>query len=310
MTAPRPFLAQQAPVAFQPTVLEWRSGPLDWRGPARSGGYLGIIGRRAAAFGTEVGSFEVWAWPLRLLHGFELLFQTPMYAEPVRGRDIARQVEVTPAGATIVYVHPAFTVRQRLFAPLDEPAIAMVLEVEAVRPLEIIARFRSDFQYAWPGAMGGQYIFWNAAERAFVLSESRRQHNAFVGSPFATRATVHPAHQLPDAPSELRIAVGDQEPVPMPRPGEPAGRLVNVISRGIPIVMVGQIAPRDTVLATYRRVLARLPELYRARAAHAESVVSRTLGVSDTAVDRLVRWASLNLDEAMVCNPDLGCGPG
>lgn len=309
VTAPRPFLAQQAPVAFQPTVLEWRSGPLDWRGPARSGGYLGIIGRRAAAFGTEVGSFEVWAWPLRLLHGFELLFQTPMYAEPVRGRDIARQVEVTPAGATIVYVHPAFTVRQRLFAPLDEPAIAMVLEVEAVRPLEIIARFRSDFQYAWPGAMGGQYIFWNAAERAFVLSESRRQHNAFVGSPFATRATVHPAHQLPDAPSELRIAVGDQEPVPMPRPGEPAGRLVNVISRGIPIVMVGQIAPRDTVLATYRRVLARLPELYRARAAHAESVVSRTLGVSDTAVDRLVRWASLNLDEAMVCNPDLGCGP-
>lgn len=301
--------ARQAQSHPEPVVLDWREGALDWRGSARPAGYVSVIGRRAAAFGTETGQFEVWTWPLRLVHGFELLFQTPMYAEPVRGRDIAREVVVTPAGVTIVYVHPAFTVRQRVFAPVDEPAVAMVLEVEAIRPMEIIARMRSDLQYAWPGGLGGQYIFWNASERAFVVSESRRQHNAFIGSPYATRATVHAAHQLPEAPSEIRIAVGDQEPVPMPRPGEPAGRLVNVIARGIPIVMVGQIAPRDTVLATYRRVLASLPALYRARLAHADSVLAGTLSVSDTAFDRLVRWASLNLDEAMVCNPDLGCGP-
>jgi glycogen debranching enzyme len=301
-------LPAQAP-AFQPAILEWRSGPLDWRGPARRGAYVGVIGRRAAAFGTETGGFEVWTWPLRLLTGFELDFQTPMYGEPVRGRDVARSVEITPAGATITYAHSAFTVRQRIFALVREPAVAMVLEVEAVRPMEVIARFRADFQYAWPGAMGGQYVFWNDVEKTFILSESRRRHNAVVGSPFATRATVHPAHQLPDAPSEIRIAVGDQEPVPMPRPGEPAGRLVNVVSRGIPIVMVGAAQPRDTVLAIYRRVLARLPQLYAERVAHADSVMDRLLGVDDPAMDRLLRWAELNLDEAMVCNPDLGCGP-
>jgi len=184
-----------------------------------------------------------------------------------------------------------------------------VLEVEAIRPLEIIARFRADLEYAWPAGMGGQYVFWDDALKAFILSESRRAHNAVVGSPFATSATVHPAHQLPDAPSEIRIAVGDQTPVPMPRPGEPAGRLVNVVSRGIPIVIAGRLGPRDSALATYRRVLAGLPALYAARAAHADSVVAGTLGISDAVQDRLVRWAELNLDEAMVCNPDLGCGP-
>ncbi len=56
------------------------------------------------------------------------------------------------------------------------PAVVMVLEVEAIRPLEIIARFRSDLQYAWPGGMGGQYVFWSDADTAFVMSESRRQH--------------------------------------------------------------------------------------------------------------------------------------
>ncbi len=302
----------QTPRPFEPTPLEWRESALDWRGPARAGGYLSAIGRRAAAFGTEVGGFEVWAWPLKLLHGFELDFATPLYADPVRGRDVARDVVVSPAGVTITYVHPAFTVRQRIFAPVDEPAVAMVLEVEAIRPLEVVARFRSALQYAWPGGMGGQYIFWNDAEKAFVLSESRRQHNAIVGSPFATRATVNPAHALPDAPSEIRIAVGDQTPVAMPRPGEPAGRLVNVLSRGIPIVIVGQIAPRDTVLATYRRVLANLPRLYAARLAHTDSLLAGTLAArSDAAPDmeRWTRWAEINLDEAMVCNPDLGCGP-
>lgn len=299
----------QAAGAFQPSPLGWVAGPYALRGPARPGGYVGVEGRKAAAFGTEVGEFEVWAWPLRILRGFELAFQTPMYADPVRGRDVARSVEVTPAGATITYVHPAFTVRQRVFAPLSEPAIAMVLEVEAIRPMEIIASFKSDLQLAWPGGFGGQYIYWRDDLNAFLVSESRRQVSALVGSPFATRATTHPAHALPDAPSEIRIAVGDQTPVPMPRPGEPAGRLVNVVSRGIPIVIVGQIAPRDTVVATYRRVLAGLPRLYGERVAHADSLVAGTLGVDDPRADAVVRWAELNLDEALVCNPDLGCGP-
>ena len=304
---PAPVAPAQSP--FQPAVLNWVTGPLALSGPARPGGYVGVEGRRAAAFGTETGALEVWAWPLKLLHDFALSFQTPLYADPIRGADIARTVEITPAGATIVYVHPAFTVRERLFAPIDEPAVAIVLEVEAVRPLEIVASFRSDLQLAWPGGLGGQYIFWNDEEKTFVLSESRRQFNAFVGSPFATRATTNPAHALPDAPSEMRIAVGDQAPVAMPRPGEPAGRLINVVSRGIPIVIVGQIAPRDTVLATYHRVLARLPQLYAARVAHEDSVLAGAAGFGDTVVDRRARWAELNLDEALVCNPDLGCGP-
>ena len=180
-------------------------------------------------------------------------------------------MEITPAGATIVYVHPAFTVTERLFAPLDQPAVVAVLEVDAVRPIEIIAQFRPDLQYAWPGGMGGQYVAWDDAEKAFVLSESRRQVNGFFGSPSATWATNNPSHMLADAPSELHIAVGDQGAVAMPRPGEPAGRLTLVHAAGIPIVMVGAVAPRDSVRRIYRRVLAGIEALYGARAAHAQA---------------------------------------
>jgi len=293
-----------------PISLSWRRFDVDLTGPARPWGYVSAIGRRAVLMGTETGSFEAWAWPLKLLHGFELVFKTPLSDQPLSGRDIARTVTISPAGATIVYTHSAFTVTERVFAPLDQPAVVAVLEVEAVRPIEIIARFRPDLQFAWPGGFGGQYVFWDDAERAFVLSESRRQVNGFFGSPSTTWATNNPSHMLADAPSELHIAVGDQGPVAMPRPGEPAGRLTEVHAAGIPIVMVGAIASRDSVRAIYRQVLGHVAELYAARAAHAQAVLDSTVVFEspDPRLDLAVRWAILNLDEAMACNPDLGCG--
>src|SRR5713101_5885469 len=307
MFAPALLAAQEAP---RPISLAWRRFGVDLSGPARISGYLSAIGRRAALLGTETGSFEAWAWPLKLLHGFELKFQTPLYDSPVLGRDIARRVEVTPAGVSVVYVHPAFTVIERLFAPVGEPAVVAILEVDAVRPIEIIAQFRPDLQYAWPAGMGGQYVLWDDSEKAFVLSESRRQANGFFGSPAATWATNNPSHMLADAPSELHIAVGDQGRVAMPKPGEPAGRLTQVHAAGIPIVIVGAVAPRDSVRAIYRRVLRTAEALYAARATHAQAVLDSTLVLEspDTLLDLAVRWAELNLDAALACNPDLGCG--
>ena len=252
---------------------------------------------RAVAFGDMPRKPVVLAPDRRRAIVHELI-ATLYPDEP--SRDIARRVEVTPAGATIVYVHPAFTVTERLFAPLNEPAVVAVLEVDAVRPLEILARFRPDLQYAWPAGLGGQYVFWDDREKAFVLSESRGQVNGFFGSPSATWATNNPSHMLADAPSELHIAAGgaDQMAIAMPKPGEPAGRLTDAHAggAGIPIVIVGAVAPRDTVRAIYRRVLRTAEALYAARAAHAQALLDSTLVLDspDSVLDRAVRWMVSN----------------
>lgn len=291
------------PITVTPTGVELT-------GPARPDGYVSAIGRRAIAMGTERGGFEIWTWPVKLLHGFELRFQTPLFSEPLAARNLARTVEVTPTGPVISYTHPAFTVRQRVFAALNEPAVVMLLDVDAVRPVEILAEFTSDLELAWPAGVGGQYVFWDDGQKAFVLSESQRKLNALVGSPFTTSATNQPAHDVPDAPSQLRIQVGDSAHTAMPRPGEPAGKLSPLHLRGIPIVIVGGALPRDTVKAIYRRVLAEIPRLYQEREAHAREVLDQSLRLNspDAAFNRALAWAALNLDEALSCNPDLGCG--
>jgi glycogen debranching enzyme len=306
-TAPRP-LQGQLDSALRPVTAATLG--VELLGPARPGAYVSAVGRRAVAMGSETGSFEIWTWPLKLLHRFELRFQTPLFNQPIGAAGLARGVEITPTGPVVTYTHPAFTVRQRIFVPANEPAVVMLLDVQAVRPVEILAEFVSDLQLAWPGAVGGQYVFWDDSEKAFVLSESQRRMNGMVGSPFTTAATNQPAHDVPDAPSQLRIAVGDPGRVAMPKPGEPVGRLTRIEVRGIPIVFVGAAAPRDSVKAIYHRVLEQIPRLYAEREAESRRVLESGLSLEspEPALDRALRWAELNLDEALVCNPDLGCG--
>ena len=303
------------PAAVDATIPYFTLGesPLRLTGSARPGVFVSAVGRRAIAMGTEDGRLELWSWPIKWLHDLELSFQVPKYVTPLAGHTVARAVTERPEGVTIEYSYETFTVRQHIFVPLDEPAVVMLLEVDAVRPLDIIARFTPDIHYAWPAAIGGQYLVWDDAARAFLLSESKRKINAYLGSPAVTRASDVPAHMLAAEQPELVLGVGSQaERYTPPRLGEPPGHNVNLHTAYIPIVLAGGEMPRDSALAIYRRLTApgAAEVAWRARVAHADSIreTQFTLRSPDALLNKAVEYAKVNLDEAYVCNPDLGCG--
>ena len=124
-------------------------------GPARPGSFIAELGRRAAVLGDESGDLEVWAWPLKLVSGLHLSFRIPDYDDPIPGEQVARRVLVRPEMQTIVYSHATFTVREHILVPLDEPGALILLDVETVRPLEILVQMQADFDLAWPGGFGG-----------------------------------------------------------------------------------------------------------------------------------------------------------
>ncbi len=270
-------------------------------GPARPGAYVGAVGTRAAWLGTETGSGEVWIHPLKVAREIRLSFKIPDYPEPILGDQVARKVEVAPGNVTITYSHGAFVVKEHILAPRERPGILILLDADAVVQLEIHVEFQPVLQYAWPGGFGGQYLYWDAENRAFVLSESLQDRNAVIGSPWATEASAHPAHRLAEAPSVFVIPV-DRE---------------RAREEMIPIAVTGGIAPRDAVLASYRRLIAEAPLVAREIERWAESLSSEALAVaasSHLAPDRAamaetaLEWAEVNLAEQRVCNPDLGCG--
>ena len=297
------------------TVPEFSLGEnaIALHGDARPNVFVSAVGRRSIAMGTEDGRFELWTWPVKWLHDFQLSFRVPKYTTPIPGRDVARWITARPEGVTIQYAYETFTVKQHVFAPLDLPAVVMLLEVDAVRPLEIVATFTPDVHYAWPASLGGQYVAWNADARAFLFSESRRKVNGFLGSPAITKASDVPAHMLSAAPPQFVLGVGEAaQQYTEPKLGEPPGGNVNLHVGFIPIVLVGGDMPRDSVRAIYQRLLApgAIEREWRRRQAHADSLLINSLAIEtpDTTLNRAFAWAKVNLDESMVCNPDLGCG--
>ena len=271
------------------------TSPIAMEGPARPGTYLGDVGRRAALVGDETGSFEAWTWPVKLVRDLSFSFRIPEYDEPIEARTVAQRVVVHPAYKTIVYSHATFTVRAHVFAPLEEPGALILLDVESVRPLEVIVRMHEDFNLQWPGGFGGQHIGWNTARRGFELVQGGvGTISGVVASPAATAGTQHAAHDAPAFGSQFRMAID------------------TALARThfLPVVIAGGIMPRDSAWAIADRLVANARRLIEEKAAYYEKV--RTAQVSvvtpDAALNQAFEWAKVSLDRQRACNPDLGCG--
>jgi glycogen debranching enzyme len=268
--------------------------PIALAGPARPSRYMEASGRRAAFIGREDGSFEAWAYPLKILHDFQLGFGVAAYADPIPASALASTVEIRPEASTVRYAHAAFTVDATWLVPLDEPGGVVLLDIDTSEPLTIVVRFRVDLKPMWPAALGGQYSYWDDGVSAFVAGEGSRKHAALVGSPFALKPPEQPAHNLPDAPSQFSIRVTP-----------------DVARSGlVPIVIAASAEGLDATKQVYARLLGFVPEAYHASAAHYRRLREHftSLDTPDDRLDLAFEWGKVALDKGFVCNPQLGCG--
>jgi hypothetical protein len=263
--------------------------------PARPGTYFDKIGRKFAVLGSEDGSFEAWAWPLKLLRGFEFSFLLGSSTIPVEGRDVARFIDVTPARTTVTFVHQAFTIRAHYIAAIDDPGAIILLDVDASEPLSIVAGFLPALQPMWPAGLGGQYAYWDGALKAYVISESTRKNHGLVGSPAATGISYTPAHMLSDVPNQFKVVVD--------RPASVKGRY-------LPVIIAGGKGSRDAVIDVYRKLAGDPEAVFRSAEKHYTNLLSSTLRVRtpNPDLDLAFAWAKIGYDNLVVNNPDLGCG--
>lgn len=253
------------------------------------------VGRKFAILGTESGSFEAWAYPLKLFRNAELSFLIGSSTEPIRGRDIVRFISASPEATVLTFTAQSFTVRAFIITPVWEPGAVILLEVESTEPLSIICSFLPVLQPMWPAGLGGQYARWDDELKAYLISEPTRKNSAYLGSPAAEGISYTPAHMLSDAPNQFTIRIADPKAV-----------------RGhyVPIVMAGGKGPRDTVRSVYERLWRNAESLYRKNVEHYASLRRSTLQVVTPVMDlnRAFEWAKVAYDNLLVDNPDLGLG--
>lgn len=253
------------------------------------------VGRKFAILGYESGTFEAWAYPLKLFRNFQFSFYLENSTRPIIAVDIVRYIDISPEATTITYVHQSFTVRATYITPVNEAGAMILLYVDSVVPLKIVCSFLPVLQPMWPAGLGGQYAYWDDDLKAYVISEASHQNYCIVGSPAANGISYTPAHMLSDYPNEFTIEIKDPP---------------SVVKRYIPIYLAGGKGKWDFVKAVYDSLKTNPEKYYRECVGHYQDLEQNTLQI-DTPVNIInmaFRWAKIAYDNLVVSNPDLGMG--
>jgi glycogen debranching enzyme len=272
-----------------------RAGSLMLERPTHAGAFFDVVGRRAALLGYEHRTAEAWVYPLEVFDEFSLSFRLEGYPLEIAGRDVMARIEVRPETTTLVYAHAAFTVRQVMFAPIDEPGIVILLDVKTTLPIAITASFRPRLRLMWPATSMTANLSWDEAAHVYDITEESRHYAALVGCPLARDVSVMPYQEEPrDAPNRFVI---ERRPDALAR-------------EYIPIVIAASIEGQAAAKAAYDRIVASIPSLYERTADHYERLDRETVGVTtpDSRLDTAFRWAKVGVDKGVATNPLLGTG--
>ncbi len=253
------------------------------------------VGRKFALLGYESGSFEVWAYPLKILRNFEFSFLVGTSTVPIQGREIVRFISVDPAVTTLTFTYQSFTVRALYVASVSEPGAVILLEVDSREPLTVVCSFLPVLQPMWPAGLGGQYAYWNDAMKAYLISEPTGKNHGFVGSPAARGISYTPAHMLSDTPNQFKIEIPDPKAI--------AGV-------SLPIILAGGKGKLEDVKAVYQKLAANPEACYSEAVGHYERMRRAGLQVKtpNSEMNSAFEWAKVALDNLLVDNPDLGRG--
>jgi glycogen debranching enzyme len=258
-----------------------------------TGRFVIVPGRRAFVGGYNVPGLEIWTYPLQLLHGYWVSFRLDGDTAEIDGRSALRSIEHSPIAAMRIYGAPGVTVRERIFTAPDLPAATISYAVQSSRPVLITVHFTPSLNLMWPGAVGGQEIHWDSTRSAYTLDE--------------------PSHRFRGAIVSPQI-VGHEQTLNNTRGAEFERTLTFTLRAGsgsaeaVHISFAGTSTPGENPLAIAES-LATKSEQYetRARDRYAQLHVI-DIETPDSAVNRALHWAQATLEQAWVCNPQLGCG--
>lgn len=288
------FLSWFAPLAGgQQTFSDRLALSTDSVAPRR---FVAVHGRRSVIMGYPERGLEVWAYPFQILSDYQVGFLVEGSATETDGRRLLRRVIYRPDRVTRIYIGADYIVRETLFVPLDRPAAIVSYEVESRKSVDIAIHFAPVLNLMWPGAIGGQYAEWNQGLPGYVLSEPTQRFSAAIASPeiISHDSTVNSAVRTD---GKLSFMV---------RPHAAAGG--GSAEASVYVAM----QPEDSKghAAVIRDLAAHRAELESQAEVHYAELEHNSLRIltPDEDVNHALEWAETALDQAWVCNPQLGCG--
>jgi hypothetical protein len=285
------LLAAGAPAQTLHSLPGWPMPPsaVAIESPAESQQPFSVAAEHGAIFGQQRGTFEAWAFPIKILSNFHIEAQLEDYPVPIDVNDYAAHVEVNPEQTTITYSHAAFTVKQHMFSPRGESVAgtgAIVLfEIESIRPITLTFRFTPEMLRMWPASNFGRPNAEWLSQGYYLLHTDTDALTGAVGIPGAQPGIMAPYQERPKTyPVELKLRFD---------PKQDSGKLFPLLMTvGTPQECTQRIAALND----------RVPALYQATADYYAHFFDTRLTVEspDPRFDQAIKWAEISIDQAQV----------
>ncbi|HKY29931.1 MAG TPA: GH116 family glycosyl hydrolase [Pyrinomonadaceae bacterium] len=295
-----PTLAQAPPQQRPATNLftrkfTLRKSGLELERRTQAGAFVDVVGRKSAVLGYEHRGLESWVYPMKILDDFELSFKIEGYPLAFHAVDSAVKINARPEATTFTYSHAAFTVNHIIFAPVDEPGVVMLLDVQTALPMSVIVSFRPKLKLAWPAGLMTGNLEWDKKEHVYYITEESKRFVGMIGSPAGQDVSVMPYQEEPrDVPANFVINPSVED----------------LRTNFIPIVIAGSVEGREKAKAIYDRLLRSIPALYERNVAYYERLQNETANLStpDERFNKAFAWAKVGVDKGVATNPYLGTG--
>jgi glycogen debranching enzyme len=255
--------------------------------------FVAAHGRRALISGYATGGLEIWAYPFEILNDYRVSFHLSGTTTPIDASTILRRIIYSPDSITRIYLGPDFIVRETLFIPLNEPGAVLTYSTQSARPLSISIHATPILNLMWPAGIGGQSTVWNPTLSAFILSEPSSGYSAIVGSPNII------AHD--DLGNRTTQGIN----------GPSLGFTLRPATSGNSTVTIALSPPGVAdPSALFQNLTTHYDALREEYDQHVSDTMNSMVAITtpDEQVNQDIAWSQLALDQAWVCNPDLGCG--
>lgn len=256
--------------------------------------YVAAHGTLSLLGGNALAGLEAWAYPLQIFRGLTPSFRLEGAVTATAGRDLLSEIVSAPTSVERIYRGADFTVRERLFVPPGLPGAILTYTVESSHPIEVELSFTPVLDLMWPVGTGGQEIYWADADKAYRLDEPTGRFFAMIGSPDAiAHDDLLNTHAPLSSEHRLRLVLAATGP------GHP-----------MRLLMASNAAGWAQTQSVYQSLLTRGDTLEHeaAEAAQAREAHRMRVETPDPLVNQALAWSQTALDQAWVCNPQLGCG--
>lgn len=243
-----------------------------------------VAGETGAIIGQQNGSFEAWAFPLKILSHLRITAELQDYPVPIELNEHAAQITARPAYTTITYSHAALTVRQHMFT--SSAGAVVLFEISAIKPLRLTFRFTPDLLRMWPAANFGRPNAEWVKSGYYLLHTDNAEVAAAVGMPHSTPGTLAPYQERPRTyPVELNLAFDPKRDS----------------DSFFPLLMTSG-REHDPLGSRLEELNRRVPVLFQERLQHYDRFFDTRLWVEtpDAAFDEAMRWAVVAVDQCQV----------